>query len=106
MLALDYVKSADAGTDMHADVLAIFGRDLQLRHLHRFFGGGDCEVNEATHLLHFFFLDELEGIEVADLGGNLASKGGSVKAGNAIDTALTRKQGLPDCVGGVAHGAD
>ena len=44
-----------------------------------FIGGGDGEVNEAAHLLHFFFLDELEGIEVEDLGGDLAGEGGGVE---------------------------
>ena len=106
MFALDHVESADAGADMNSDHLGIFRRDFQLRHLHRFFGRGDGEVNEAAHLLHFFFLDELEGIEVADFGGDLAGKGGGVESGDAIDAALAREQRLPDCVGGIAHRAD
>jgi hypothetical protein len=63
-------------------------------------------VDEAAHLLHFFFLDELEGIEVADLGGDLAGKGGDVEGGDAVDAALTGEQRLPDGVGGVADGTD
>jgi hypothetical protein len=63
-------------------------------------------VNEAAHLLHFFFLDELEGIEVADLARDLAGEGGSVECGDAVDAALAGEQRLPDGVGGVADGTD
>ena len=106
MFALDDVESADAGADVHADRLGVFRRHFELRHLHRFICGGDGEVNEAAHLLDFFFLDEVEGIEVADLGGDLAGKSGSVECGDAIDAALAREQGLPHRVGGIADGAD
>jgi hypothetical protein len=88
MFALDHVESADAGADVDADHLGVFGSDFQLGHLERFVGGGDGEVDEAAHLLHFFFLDELEGIEVADLGGDLAGEGGGVEGGDATDAAL------------------
>jgi len=106
MLALDHIESADAGADMHADVLRDLGRDLELRHLHRFIGSGDGEVNEAAHLLHFFFLDELERIEVADLGCDLAGEGGGVETGNAIDAAFAGDESLPHRLGGIAHRAD
>ena len=84
-------------------LLGDFGRDLKLGHLHRFIGGGDGEVDEAAHLLHFFFLDEIEGIEVADFGGDLAVKSGSVEPGNAVDAALAGEQSLPHRVGGIAQ---
>jgi len=71
-----------------------------------FVGGGDGEVNEASHLLHFFFLDEVEGIEVADLGGDLTGEGGGIEGRDAIDAALAREQRRPDLAGGVAQGAD
>jgi hypothetical protein len=63
-------------------------------------------VNEAAHLLHFFFLDELEGIEVADLAGDLAGIGRDVERGDAINAALAGEQRLPDRVGRVADGTD
>ena len=72
----------------------------------RFIGGGDGEVNEAAHLLHFFFLDELEGIEIADLGCDLAGESGGVESGNAINAALAREQRPPHGVGSIAHRAD
>ena len=106
VLALDHVESADAGADVDADHLGVFGRDLQLRHFHRFVGGGDGEVNEAAHLLYFFFLDEVERVEVANLGGNLAGKGGGVEGGDAADAAFAGEQRLPYRFGSLAHGAD
>ncbi len=106
MFALDDVESADAGADVDADHLGVFGSHLELRHLHRFFRGGDGEVNEAAHLLDFFFLDELEGIEVADFGGDLAGESGGVEGGDAIDAAFAGEQGFPHCAGSMADGAD
>ena len=91
VFALDHVESADARADMHADVFGVFGGDLELRHLHCFIGSRDGEVDEAAHLLHFFFLDETEGVEVADLGGNLAGECGSVEPGDTVDAALARE---------------
>ena len=102
VLALDHVESADAGADVNADALGIFGRDLELRHLHGFIRRGDREVDEAAHFLDFFFLDEIQRIEVADFGGDLAGKGGSIERGDAADAALARRQSLPDCAGGIA----
>src|SRR5208282_2284954 len=106
MFALDDVESADARADMHADALGVFGRDLEPGHLHRFVGGGDGEVDEAAHLLYFFFLDEVKGVKVADLGCDLAGKSGGVEPGNAADAAFAGEQGLPYCAGGMADGAD
>jgi hypothetical protein len=63
-------------------------------------------VDEAAHLFYFFFLDELEGIEVANFSGDLAGKGGGVESGNAADSTLAGEQGLPDGFGGVADGAE
>src|SRR5208282_13045 len=106
MFALDHVESADARANVHAYALGVFGRDLELGHLHRFIGGGDGEVDEAAHLLYFFFLDEIEGIKVADLGGDLAGKGRGVEPGNASDATFASDQSLPPRAGGMAHGAD
>jgi hypothetical protein len=63
-------------------------------------------VNEAAHLLHFFFLDELQRIEIADFGSDLAGKCGGIKSGNSVDATLTGKQSLPDRIRGIAYGAD
>ena len=47
---------------------------LQARHLERFIRGGDGQVDEASHLLDFFFLDEVERVEVLDFSGDLAGE--------------------------------
>ena len=76
------------------------------RHLHGFIRRGDREVDEAAHFLDFFFLDEIERIEVADFAGDLAGEGGGIEGGDAADAALARRQSLPDFGGGVADGAE
>src|ERR1022692_4712959 len=63
-------------------------------------------MDEASHLLDFFFLDEVEGIEVLDLGGDLAGEGGGVELGDAGHAAFAGEHGLPHLSGGVAHAAD
>ncbi len=106
MLALDHVESADAGADMDADSLGVFIRDLQLRHLERFIRRSQREVDEAAHLLNFFFLDEVQRVKVADFGGDLARICGCVKGGNTVDAALSRQQRGPHLGGGVTERAD
>ncbi len=106
VLAFDDVEPADARTDVNADALVILRRDLESRHFHGFIGGGDRHVNEAPHLLDFFFLDEVQRVEVLDLGGDLAGEGGGVKPGNPGDAAFAGKHGLPHVSREVAHAAD
>ena len=106
MLALDDIESANTGANVDANHLRVFRRDLKLRGFEGLVGGGDGEVNEAAHLLHFFFFDEVQRVEVANLGGDLASIGGGIKCGDAADTALSGLQGLPDLAGRIAQGAD
>ena len=79
VFALDDVEPADAGADVHADALGIVGVILQAGHLHGFIRRGEGEVDEAAHLLDFFFLDEVERVEVLDFGCNLAGELGSIK---------------------------
>src|SRR5208283_3596080 len=67
VFAFDDIESADAGADVDANALGIFRRDLQAGHFERFIRGGQRQVDEASHLLVFFFFDEVEGIEVLDL---------------------------------------
>ena len=60
----------------------VFRRDLQAGHLHRFLRRSDGEVDEPAHLLHFFFLDEIQRVEVLDFGGDLA--GEAAMASNCV----------------------
>src|SRR5208337_4434122 len=106
VLALNDVESADAGPDMHADMLGVLRGDLQFRHLERFVAGGDSQVDEAPHLLQFFFFDVVQRVEVLDLGGDLAGKVAGVETGNAGHAALAGDERLPHFFGGIAHAAD
>ena len=56
------------------DALGDLRRDLQARSLHGFIRGRQGQVDEAAHLLQFFFLDELQRIEILDFGGDLAGE--------------------------------
>src|SRR5581483_4367095 len=106
VLALDDIESADTRSDVHPDVLRIFGGDFQTGRFHSLITGGQRQVYEASHLLQFFFLDKIEGVEILDLGGNLAGKLGGIELGDAGSTALPSQQIAPGLLGGVAHGAD
>src|SRR6185312_7363471 len=63
-------------------------------------------MDKAAHLLQLFFLDELQRIEVFDLGGNLAGELGGVKVRNAAYPAMSRKQAFPHFFGGVSNCTD
>src|SRR5258708_30494552 len=106
MFALDDVESADAGADVHSDALGIFRSDFQGGHLEGFIGGGEGQVNEAPHFLDFFFLDEVQRIEVLDLGGDLAGEFTGIELGDPANAALTSQQALPHLSGGIAHATD
>src|SRR5690349_18012887 len=63
-------------------------------------------MNEAAHLAGFFFVDEVERIEVLDFGGDGACKASRVEAGNLRNPALAGQQIPPDLRAGVAHRTD
>jgi hypothetical protein len=79
MLALDNVESADAATDVDANALFVFGRDLQSGGGQRVFTRRNGEMNKPAHLLDFFFLDKLRGVEVFNLTGDLAGQNRSIE---------------------------
>ena len=106
MLALNNVESANAGAYMHAHHLFIVGRDLQAGSLNCLFSRREGEMNEAAHFLDFFFLDEIQRVEVFDFCRYLAGVFGRVKLGNPADAALTGEQVLPDFFGFVADSAN
>src|SRR6185312_101358 len=63
-------------------------------------------MNEAPHLLHLFLLDEVQWVEVLDLGGNLAGMIAGVKLGDLCHPAFSRNNTLPDLSAGIANAAD
>ncbi len=81
MLALDDVESADSGSDMYSHALGNFRGYFQAGSLHGFIRGRQSQVDEAAHLFQFFFLDELQRIEILDFSGDLAGKLGGIETG-------------------------
>ena len=53
-----------------------------------------------------FFSTKFSGIEVLDLGRDLAGELGSVEVRDAAHAALAGQQILPDFLRGVSHAAD
>src|SRR5580692_12232011 len=106
MLTLDHVEPADSGSDMHSSPGRNFFRDLETRGFHGLVGRGQGQVDEPPHLLQFFFLDEIQRIEVLYFGCDLASELRGVEMSNPGDPAPAREQVSPNLFGGVAHPAD
>ena len=63
VLALDHFESADAAADVDADALGVFGVHLQARTAPARIRRRDGELDEAAHLLDFFFFDVAGWIE-------------------------------------------
>ena len=97
MLPLDHFESADAAADIHAGALGLVAvGDLEARGLEREFARRDGELNEAPHLLDFFFLDVERRIEVLHLARDAAIEAGGVEGGNRRDPVLALLDGFPD----------
>ena len=88
MLTLDYIESTDSGSDVNADAGREFVTDLQAGGFHCLICGGYRQMDEARHLLQFFFVDELQRIEILDLGRDLAGEIGAIELCNAGNAAL------------------
>jgi hypothetical protein len=61
-------------------------------------------VDEPSHLLDFFLFDELRGIEVFDLAGDLRVKQRGIESFDARNATAARKQRLPRLFRGIANG--
>ena len=88
VLALNYVESANSRSDVYSHPLGNLRCYIQAGSLHRLIRRRQGQVDEAAHLFQFFFLDELQRIEVLYFSGDLAGKLGSVELGDAGDAAL------------------
>jgi hypothetical protein len=62
-------------------------------------------MDEAAHLLDFFFLDEFRGIEILDFARDLGIEERGIESLNAGDAGLASQQALPVLLGGVADSA-
>src|SRR5947209_11995682 len=63
-------------------------------------------MNEAAHLLNFFFLDEIQRIEVFDFSGDGAGEAVRVEAGDRSNATLAGEKIRPGLRTGVAHRAN
>ena len=79
--------------------------DLKARLRHRLLRGGKGIVDEAPHLARFFLFDELQRVEVLDLGGEGHRETGGVKALDRRHAAGAGQQLPPHFGSGVAHTA-
>ena len=57
VLPLDHIESANAAADVDAGPFFVLLAHLEAGARQRTFGRRDGELNEAPHLLDFFFLD-------------------------------------------------
>ena len=106
VFAFDHIESADARSDVNAHARGQVVVHLQAGHAHGFLGGGQGQVNEPAHFFQLFLLDELQGIEVLDLGRDLAGELRGVEPGDASHAALACKQVLPHFFRGIAYRAN
>jgi hypothetical protein len=80
MFALDDVEPADAGADVTPTRSAFSGVIFRPDIFNASSAAAMRQVDEASHLLDFFFFDEVERVEVLDLGGDLAGEIAAVEA--------------------------
>jgi hypothetical protein len=104
MFAFDGRKSANAGSDEHSDTRGRFRRDRQPGVINGILRSGHRELNEDIHLLQFFLLDELQGIEPLHLARKLRGKARRVEAGDGADAAFPGTQRIPVGCGPDADG--
>ena len=106
VFALDDVEPADARRNVHAYFIEIRVLRFPCGHLDGKIRARQGHLNEAAHLLQFFFLDPPEGIEIFNLAANFAIKSCGVKKRNGADTALPGHEVGPTFLGSDAQRAD
>src|SRR5436305_2349706 len=89
MLALDDVESTDAGRNVNAHFIEVRILRLPVGGLHGKIRPGQRNLNEARHLLEFFFFDPLEGVEVFHFSGDFAIESGGVEMCNGRNAAAS-----------------
>ncbi len=99
VLALDHFESADAAADIDADLFLVLRRHFQAGVFEGELRRRNGELDEAPHLLNFFFLDVTGRIETFDLSRNPAGKRRGIELGNGSDAALSSTDGLPGRLG-------
>ena len=62
------------------------------------------ELDEAPHLLDFFFFDVISGVEVLHFAGDLTVESGRIESRDPANAAGTVSNRLPDLFGSNPHG--
>ena len=108
VFALDDVEPADAGADVDPNPFGDVVGNLQAGGGHRLRGRGHRQVNEPRHLLRFLAFDEVQGIEVLHLRGDLAGVlfNVVVEIGDSGNTAFAGQQVGPHFVHRIADSAN
>src|SRR5205085_5929458 len=113
VLAFDGPEVADAAADVGAYALRLLLAEAireflpalyQLAVVDGLVGGGDGVVDEGTHLARLLLLDELQGVEALDLGGDLHGELRGVELLYVADAATARHQRGPSVRARVAAG--
>src|SRR6266566_8876408 len=95
VFALDDVKPADAGRNVNADFVEVRVFFLPACRLHGKIRGGQRHLDEAAHLLQFFFLDPLEWVENLDFTGDFAIEAIGIELSDQPNATLTGDEIFP-----------
>jgi hypothetical protein len=106
VFALDDLEGADAAADVDSDALGVFGGDIECGLLDGHVCGGEGELDEAAVLLDVFAVDEVFGVEVFDLTGELAGVLGGVEEGDGGYAGLALEERLPGWFGSDSYWTD
>jgi len=82
---------ADAAADVHAHAVGIFGRHVEAGFIYSKFRSRHRKLDEAAHLLNFFFFYVVVRIEIFDFAGNATTETCWVEQGNGADSRFTLK---------------
>ena len=103
VFALDHLEPADPAADVHPHLLGDFRGDLQAGILQGEIRRRDGELDEAPHLLDFFFLDVCGRVETLHFSGNPAGEGSRIELRDGANAGLPRADRLPGCFGSNAQ---
>src|SRR5437763_12928160 len=95
VLAFDHLESADAASDVDADLFSDLGRHFQAAVAHGEIRRRDGGLDESPYFLNFFFLDIVGRIGALHLARDPAVKASRVKTGDGADAATGSQHSLP-----------
>jgi hypothetical protein len=101
---LDHLQTADAGTDIDADPLAIGFGHFQTGILERIDGRRQTEMNEGIHPARILGAQVFRQFEILYITGDLAGKRRRIEAIDASDTGFASHQTGPCVIHAIADG--